>query len=48
MPENPATVCMSLSPRPERFTSILLVEPRGVVNTGAEESDRTRANDVWI
>ncbi len=27
---------------------VLLVEPRGVVNTGGEESDRTRANDVWI
>jgi mannose-6-phosphate isomerase-like protein (cupin superfamily) len=29
-------------------THVLLVEPRGVVNTGDAESDRTRANDVWI
>jgi len=35
-------------PYAEEEASILLVEPRGVVNTGAEESDRTRANDVWI
>ena len=27
---------------------ILLVEPAGTVNTGAVESDRTAANDVWI
>ena len=28
---------------------IMLIEPRGVVNTGnAEESRRTAANDVWI
>ncbi|KPV58346.1 cupin [Paenibacillus sp. A3] len=27
---------------------ILLVEPRGVVNTGATESHLTAANDVWI
>ncbi|WP_050476820.1 cupin domain-containing protein [Herbaspirillum rhizosphaerae] len=35
-------------PYAERETKILLVEPRGVVNTGNEESDRTRQNDVWI
>ncbi|CAA2100699.1 cupin domain-containing protein [Variovorax paradoxus] len=29
-------------------THVLLVEPRGVVNTGGEQSDRTRPNDVWI
>jgi mannose-6-phosphate isomerase-like protein (cupin superfamily) len=27
---------------------MLLIEPRGVVNTGAEASDRTVQNDVWI
>jgi len=35
-------------PVAQRETKILLVEPRGVINTGAEESDRTRQNDVWI
>lgn len=27
---------------------VLLVEPRGVTNTGDEGSDRTAENDVWI
>jgi hypothetical protein len=28
---------------------LLLIEPRGVLNTGDEEvSERTAANDVWI
>jgi mannose-6-phosphate isomerase-like protein (cupin superfamily) len=27
---------------------MLLIEPRGVVNTGALVSDRTAENDVWI
>jgi len=35
-------------PYAEKEAKILLVEPRGVINTGAEESDRTRQNDVWI
>ena len=35
-------------PYAETETKILLVEPRGVVNTGKEESERTRQNDVWI
>ncbi|EJL83298.1 mannose-6-phosphate isomerase [Herbaspirillum sp. CF444] len=35
-------------PYAETETRILLVEPRGVINTGNEESDRTRQNDVWI
>jgi mannose-6-phosphate isomerase-like protein (cupin superfamily) len=26
---------------------VLLVEPRGVVNTGDAQSDRTRPNDLW-
>lgn len=28
--------------------AILLIEPRGVVNTGNAESDLTAQNDVWI
>jgi hypothetical protein len=27
---------------------VLLVEPRGVVNTGNEEGELTAENDVWI
>lgn len=27
---------------------LLLVEPRGVVNTGETESERTVANDIWL
>jgi hypothetical protein len=27
---------------------LLLIEPRGVANTGDEGGDRTAANDVWI
>ena len=27
---------------------LLLIEPRGVTNTGQESSDRTAQNDVWI
>lgn len=27
---------------------LLLIEPRGVTNTGNETSDRTAQNDVWI
>jgi len=26
----------------------LLIEPRGVLNTGGEANDRTARNDVWI
>lgn len=35
-------------PYAEKEAKILLVEPRGVINTGDEESERTRQNDVWI
>ncbi|RFB73743.1 MULTISPECIES: cupin domain-containing protein [unclassified Herbaspirillum] len=35
-------------PYAEEEASILLVEPRGVVNTGDAESDKTQPNDVWI
>jgi mannose-6-phosphate isomerase-like protein (cupin superfamily) len=27
---------------------IMLIEPRGVVNTGDTASDRTVPNDIWI
>jgi hypothetical protein len=27
---------------------MLLIEPRGTLNTGHEGGDRTAANDVWI
>ena len=27
---------------------MLLVEPRGVVNTGGQKNDRTAPNDIWI
>ena len=29
-------------------TKVLLVEPRGVVNTGDTASERTARNDVWV
>ena len=35
-------------PYAEREVKMLLIEPRGVVNTGALESDRRADNDVWI
>lgn len=35
-------------PYAEREVKMMLVEPRGVLNTGAQRSDRTADNDVWI
>ena len=35
-------------PYAENECKIMLVEPRGVVNTGGEESELTSENDVWI
>lgn len=35
-------------PRAERECHVLLVEPRGVVNTGDAGGALTAANDVWI
>ena len=35
-------------PYAEHEVKMLLIEPRGVVNTGALESDRRADNDVWI
>jgi mannose-6-phosphate isomerase-like protein (cupin superfamily) len=35
-------------PYAEREVRLLLIEPRGVLNTGGEEGARTAENDVWI
>ena len=35
-------------PCAENECKVLLVEPRGVVNTGNTEGDLTASNDVWI
>ena len=35
-------------PYAEKECQIMLVEPRGVVNTGETEGDMTAENDVWI
>lgn len=35
-------------PFAEREVKLLLIEPRGVLNTGDEGGDRTAQNDLWI
>ena len=35
-------------PYAEQEVKLLLIEPRGVPNTGHEGGERTAANDVWI
>ena len=35
-------------PYAEREVKMLLIEPRGVINTGEEGGERTAQNDVWI
>lgn len=35
-------------PYAEREVKLMLIEPRGVRNTGEETSERTAPNDVWI
>ena len=35
-------------PFAEKEVKLLLIEPRGVVNTGQARGDRTADNDVWI
>jgi mannose-6-phosphate isomerase-like protein (cupin superfamily) len=35
-------------PYAEHEVKMMLIEPRGVVNTGAVDSDRRAENDVWI
>jgi mannose-6-phosphate isomerase-like protein (cupin superfamily) len=35
-------------PYAENEVKVLLIEPRGVVNTGHEGGERTAENDIWI
>jgi len=35
-------------PYAEKDTELLVIEPRGVLNTGQEVSELTAQNDVWI
>ncbi|HTV87701.1 MAG TPA: cupin domain-containing protein [Stellaceae bacterium] len=35
-------------PHAEEEVKVLLIEPRGVMNTGDQRGERTAANDVWI
>ncbi len=35
-------------PYAEKEVSMLLIEPRGVLNTGHEGGERTAQNDLWI
>ena len=35
-------------PFAEREVRMLLIEPRGTLNTGAEGGERTAENDIWI
>jgi mannose-6-phosphate isomerase-like protein (cupin superfamily) len=35
-------------PYAEREVKLLLIEPRGVLNTGHSGGERTAPNDVWI
>ena len=35
-------------PYAENEVKLMLIEPRGVLNTGQEGGDRTATNDVWI
>ncbi|HVZ83719.1 MAG TPA: cupin domain-containing protein [Terracidiphilus sp.] len=35
-------------PFAEQEVKLMLIEPRGVKNTGEETSDRTAPNDMWI
>lgn len=35
-------------PFAEHEVQMMVIEPRGVLNTGAEGGERTAANDVWI
>lgn len=35
-------------PYADQEVKLLLIEPRGVINTGDEAGERTAGNDVWI
>jgi len=39
---------VSHKPHAEEECKVMLVEPRGVVNTGEAEGDLTASNDVWV
>jgi mannose-6-phosphate isomerase-like protein (cupin superfamily) len=39
---------MEHKPYAEHEVKLMLIEPRGVRNTGEEGGERTAANDVWI
>jgi mannose-6-phosphate isomerase-like protein (cupin superfamily) len=39
---------MEHKPYAEQEVKLLLIEPRGVPNTGDQGGERTAANDVWI
>ena len=39
---------VELKPCAEYECMVMLVEPRGIVNTGNTEGDLTASNDVWI
>jgi mannose-6-phosphate isomerase-like protein (cupin superfamily) len=35
-------------PFAEKEVKMMLIEPRGTLNTGAAVSERTAQNDIWI
>ena len=35
-------------PCAEQEVKLLLIEPKGVLNTGSEGGERTAENDLWI
>ncbi|CRL50591.1 cupin domain-containing protein [Pseudomonas sp. URMO17WK12:I11] len=35
-------------PSAEQEVKLLLIEPKGVLNTGSEGGERTAVNDVWV
>lgn len=35
-------------PSAEQQVKLLLIEPKGVLNTGSEGGERTAVNDLWI
>jgi mannose-6-phosphate isomerase-like protein (cupin superfamily) len=40
--------CVEHKPIAEEEVKVLIIEPRGVINTGREVGERTSENDVWI
>jgi len=40
--------CVPHKPYAEREVKVLLIEPRGVLNTGDQGGQLTAKNDVWI